>query len=83
VERAVALIETAFISALQSASDRADKLSQFATYFGDPSLVNAEPERYRAVTVEEVSAFASERLGEDNRVSLVYVPRSQPAMPIA
>jgi zinc protease len=77
VERAVALIETTFISALQSASDRADRLSQFATYFGDPSLVNAESDRYRAVTVEEVSAFARERLGDDNRLSLVYVPRSQ------
>jgi predicted Zn-dependent peptidase len=83
VARAVALIETAFISALQSACDRADKLSQFATYFGDPSLVNAESERYRAVTAKEVSAFASERLGEDNRLSLVYVPRSWNATVIA
>jgi zinc protease len=83
VERAVALIETAFISALQSASDRADRLSQFATYFGDPSLLNAEAERYHAVTAADVDAFASERLGEDNRVSLVYVPRSQQARPIA
>jgi predicted Zn-dependent peptidase len=83
VARAVALIETAFISALQSAGDRADKLSQFATYLGDPSLVNAESGRYRAVTAKDVSAFASERLGEDNRLSLVYVPRSQDATAIA
>ncbi|HEX7546113.1 MAG TPA: pitrilysin family protein [Gemmatimonadaceae bacterium] len=75
VERAVALIETDFISALQSAGDRADNLSRFATYFGDPALVNAQTDRYRAVSAGEVSAFAREALSEDNRVSLVYVPR--------
>ena len=76
VGRAVALIETDFVSALQSAGDRADNLSRFATYFGDPTLVNAQTDRYRAVTAGEVSAFARDALGEDNRVSLVYVPRA-------
>ena len=36
VARAVTLIETELIVSLQSAGDRADKLSMFATYFGDP-----------------------------------------------
>jgi zinc protease len=76
VERAVALIETDFISAMQSAGDRADKLSQFATYFGNPALVNEQAERYRAVTAGAVNTFARASLGEDNRVSLVYVPRA-------
>jgi zinc protease len=76
VERAVALIETDFVSAMQSASERADRLSQFATYFGDPAIVNAQTDRYRAVTAAAVNAFARESLGADNRVSLVYVPRA-------
>jgi zinc protease len=75
VERALALIETDFTVSLQSASERADKLSQFATYFGDPGLINTHVDRYRAVTHARVSAFAREWLGADNRVSLVYVPR--------
>ena len=75
VERAVALIETDFVAAMQSASERADQLSRFATYFGDPSLVNAQVEKYRAVTAAAVSAFARERLGADNRASLLFVPR--------
>jgi zinc protease len=75
VARAIALIETDLIISLQSAGDRADKLSLFATYFGDPSLVNAQSEHYRAVTAERVSAFARARLGRDNRASLLYVPR--------
>ncbi|MFN2564914.1 MAG: hypothetical protein ABR499_07895, partial [Gemmatimonadaceae bacterium] len=52
-----------------------DRLSLFATYFGDPSLVNEQLDRYRAVTAGDVSAFASEYLGRDNRASLLYVPR--------
>ena len=75
VARAVTLIETEMIVALQSAGDRADKLSLFATYFGDPSLVNRQAERYREVTAGRVNAFARARLGPDNRASLLYVPR--------
>jgi zinc protease len=75
VARAVALIETDLVAALQSAGDRADRLSMFATYFGDPGLVNVQATRYRAVTVEQVNAFARERLVPANRASLLYVPR--------
>ncbi len=75
VARAVALIETELVVILQSAGERADRLSLFATYFGDPTLVNVQAERYRAVTVEQVNAFARERLTADNRASLIYVPR--------
>jgi predicted Zn-dependent peptidase len=75
VERAIALIQTDIVRSLQSAADRADRLSLFATYFGDPSLVNDEIDRYRAVTASQVSTFAREYLGRDNRASLLYVPR--------
>jgi zinc protease len=74
VERAVALLETALVSALQSAGDRADKLSMFATYFCDPALVNEQTERYQRVTAAQVNDLARDLLGEDNRASLVYVP---------
>ncbi len=76
VERAVALIGTDFVSAMQSAGARADQLAMFATYFGDPTLLNAQFARYQAVTADDVSRFAHERLGENNRASLVFVPRS-------
>lgn len=72
VERAVALIETEFVSKLQSAGDRADTLSMFATYLGDPSRINTHVDRYRAVTASDVARFARERLGAANRATLVY-----------
>jgi predicted Zn-dependent peptidase len=76
VARAVTLIQTEYITALQSAGERADRLSMFATYFRDPALINAQAERYRAVTADSVNAFVSERLGENNRASLLYIPQS-------
>ena len=77
VERAVALIETDLVASMQVAGERADKLSMFATYFGNPDLVNEQVERYRDVEAGEVNAFVRERLGPDNRVSLLYVPRDE------
>ena len=79
VRRAVALIETMLVTSMQSAAERAEKLSLFATYLGDPSLVNVQLDRYNAVTAEQVSAFARRALGEDNRISLLYVPRANAA----
>jgi predicted Zn-dependent peptidase len=75
VERAVAVIQTMFVSSMQQAAERADRISLFATYLGDPTKLNDEVDRYRAVTARDVNAFVRERLGEDNRASLVYVPR--------
>ena len=75
-ERALALLETAWVTGLQSAAARADKLSQFATYRGDPALVNDEPAQHAAVSADAMAAFARSRLGPDNRASLLYVPRA-------
>ncbi len=77
VERAVALIETDFVASMQAAGERADKLSLFATYFGDPRLLNEQVDRYRSVTADQVNAFVRSRLGADNRASLLYVPREE------
>ncbi len=76
VERAVALIQTDMITALQSASERADKLSMYATLLGDPALINEQADRYNAVTARRVTDFAADRLASDNRAKLLYVPRS-------
>ncbi|MBL0171572.1 MAG: insulinase family protein [Gemmatimonadaceae bacterium] len=74
VARARALIETSFVTGLQSAAERADQLSRFATYFGDPSLANDQVARYQAVTAADVSRLTRERLGPDNRAVLLYLP---------
>jgi predicted Zn-dependent peptidase len=75
IERARALIETEFLKSMQTAGDRAEKLSMFATYFGDPALVNDQVQRYRKVRAADVADFVRARLGDDNRAALLYVPR--------
>ena len=82
VARAVALIETDLVVVLQSAGDRADRLSMYATYFGDPSRVNEQADRYRAVTADQVNVFVRTRLGPENRASLLYVPREPADAPV-
>jgi zinc protease len=75
VRRAKSLIETDLIASLQSAGERADRLSMFATYFEEPKLVNEQVHRYRAVTVDQVNGIIAARFGENNRANLIYVPR--------
>ena len=80
VQRARALIETSFVTSMQSAAERADQLSRFATYFGDATLINDQVERYGATTTAAVSALARERLGPDNRALLMFVPAESAAL---
>ena len=80
--RVTALEEMAFVSSLQSAGERADRLSRFATYLGDARLVNEHLPRLREVSTDDITAFARDYLGPDNRATLWYVPRDpDPAVP--
>lgn len=79
VDRAVALIETDFMRSLQQAGERADSLSKFATYFGDPRLINSQVDKYRSVSDKDVNSFVKERMGTDNRATLLYIPRENSA----
>jgi predicted Zn-dependent peptidase len=76
LDRVLAQTETEFVTSMQGAGDRAEQLSRFATYYGDPTLLNVQVARYHAVTDNRVRAMAADRLGPDNRASLVYVPRN-------
>jgi predicted Zn-dependent peptidase len=77
LDRALALIDGDIVRSMQSAGDRADRLSMFATYFGKPELINEQTDRYKAVSLSDVNRFIRERLGEDNRASLLYVPQQE------
>jgi predicted Zn-dependent peptidase len=74
VDRAIALAETDFVHALEHAASRADQLSMFELYFGDPHRVNTMLDRLRSVTVEQIRAFARDHFGSDNRGILTYEP---------
>jgi predicted Zn-dependent peptidase len=76
LSRALAQMETDFVAMLETAQARADRLSMFATYFGDAARLTGERDRYRAVTPGDATAFARSHLHATNRATLLYVPRA-------
>ena len=77
VERAIAVTETDLVLAIEGVGERADLLSMFELYFGDPGRLNREIDRLRQVTPEQIRTFAEERLGPDNRAVVVYEPEAR------
>ena len=75
VDRAITLMETDLVRALEHVSERANLLSMFDLYFDDPDRLNHEIDRLRAVTVDQIRDFATSQLGSDNRALLVYEPK--------
>lgn len=79
VERALAMCEFALLRAVERVQTRADLLSMFELYFGDPARINRELERLRAVDAERVREFAHNVLTESNRAILAYRPEGRPS----
>ena len=52
----------------------ADRLSQYATYFDRPELINEQLGRYLAVDAERIQAAAAAVFRPDNRAVITYVP---------
>ncbi len=72
--RARALIESAELGAVGRVEEVADRLSQFATYFDRPELINEQLGRYLAVDSARIQAAASAVFRPDNRAVITYVP---------
>jgi predicted Zn-dependent peptidase len=73
-ERAVALMETDLVRRAERVGERADLLSMFELYFGEPERLNREVERLRAVTPERIRDFAEARLQPRHRAVVTYEP---------
>ena len=74
--RALTSIEARQIIGLQQVGERADQISMYATLFDDPDRINTELDRYRAVSAQDVRAFALAYLAADAAVTLNYLPRA-------
>jgi predicted Zn-dependent peptidase len=74
LERARAVITSAWLHHLASVDGRADTFSQYATLFGDPGLVEQALPRLLAVTADDVAAAAGQVLTADNRLVVTFVP---------
>ncbi len=71
------------VRARQSSLFRAQRLSEFALYDGDPNLFNTELDRYLGVTASQIKDAAARFLNTDNRVMMEIVPGKGAAKPAA
>jgi zinc protease len=65
------------IQALQSSVGTAIRLSQYAVFFNDPNLINAEFEKIAAVTKQDVQRVAIKYLKETNRTVGITMPQAK------
>jgi zinc protease len=74
LSRAKALTEADELGALQRVDEKADRLSMYATLFGEPAMVNSILDRYLSTTAEQIRAVCRDVFVADNRYVLTYVP---------
>jgi predicted Zn-dependent peptidase len=72
LEIAKAQLTRQFLDATSTCAGLADKVSECATFFGDPLSINRVVDRLEAVTAEQVRDAAATWLGPENRAVLTY-----------
>ncbi|MEK6324257.1 MAG: pitrilysin family protein [Acidobacteriota bacterium] len=65
------------IQALQSSLGTAIRLTQYAVFFNDPNLINAQFERIAAVTKQDVQRVATKYLKATNRTVGITMPQAK------
>lgn len=74
LDRAKALLSTAWWRQMSTVDGRADTLGRYATQFGDPAKAAERLPAWLAVTAEQIAELAAEALRADDRVTLTYLP---------
>ncbi|SCG65040.1 M16 family metallopeptidase [Micromonospora halophytica] len=77
LDRAKALLSTAWWRQMSTVDGRADTLGRYATQFGDPAKAAERLPAWLAVTAEQIAELAAELLGATDRVTLTYVPEEK------
>ncbi|ROT32427.1 pitrilysin family protein [Micromonospora sp. HM5-17] len=74
LDRAKALLTTAWWRQLATVDGRADILGRYATQLGDPARAGERLAGWLSVTAEQVAELARDLLGAADRVTLTYLP---------
>ncbi len=74
LDRAKALLTTAWWRGVSTVGGRADLLGRYATQFGDPATAADRLPKWLAVTAEEVTEAARQVLAPESRITLTYIP---------
>ncbi|BCL13549.1 M16 family metallopeptidase [Micromonospora sagamiensis] len=75
LDRAKALLTTAWWRQMSTVDGRADTLSRYATQFGDPARAADRLPAWLAVTAEQIAEVAAEVLAPRDRAVLSYLPK--------
>ncbi len=73
-ERAMNRCLTEHYGQIQTLDRRADQLSMCTTYLDDPQAATRQVDRYRALTPDDLAAFAARHLRPDRRAVVTVVP---------
>ncbi len=68
--------EAGFYRSLQTVQNKADRLAHYASFYGNPGLINTVVEKYLAVTADDIRAAAQRYCDPEKSVVLDYVPRA-------
>ncbi|MER7890755.1 pitrilysin family protein [Micromonospora sp. NPDC094482] len=78
LDRAKALLSTAWWRQMSTVDGRADTLGRYATQFGDPAAAADRLPAWLAVTAEQIAEAAVEVLAANDRVTLTYLAEEKP-----
>ncbi|MEM8583438.1 MAG: pitrilysin family protein [Bacteroidota bacterium] len=67
-------IETQLVNQVSQSTQIAQLLAEYQTFYGDPSRINSELDRYQAVSREDIRRVAQTYFNKDNRVVLYWLP---------
>ncbi len=70
-------LENDFVSTNGSMAGIAESLANYHVYLGDANLINTEIEEYRNIDREYLLEVAKKYLRPENRVVLIYLPKSE------
>lgn len=74
LERARSQVLSSYVESLQTLEQRADQISQFATFFDRPNALREEIDAYRRVGVEDLARVAERWLRPEDAVILRVLP---------
>ncbi|MEU6202443.1 pitrilysin family protein [Micromonospora musae] len=78
LDRAKALLSTAWWRQMSTVDGRADTLGRYATQLGDPAKAGDRLPGWLAVTAEQIAETAAEVLAAGDRVTLTYLAEEKP-----